>query len=135
MYPRSGFRSGGTCERTLVPVCIPGEHPNVPSLRFLFRGTSAKTTLLETTLLSTPEQKEGKVLSRTAKAVKTANTVMKATPLKPNALFRHPDTMVLLWRPELSGRFQSLKSSAQAREEKEPSREVDCAMESLACSS
>ena len=56
MYPRSGFRSGGTCERTLVPgfrckgacectlvpVFVPGE-------------TSAKTTLLESTLLSTPE--------------------------------------------------------------------------------
>ena len=38
MYPRSGFRSGGTCERTLVPVCLPGEHPNVPSFRFSFRG-------------------------------------------------------------------------------------------------
>ena len=36
--PRSGFRSGGTCERTLVPVFVPGEHPNVPSFRFLFRG-------------------------------------------------------------------------------------------------
>ena len=44
MYPRSGFRSGGTCERTLVPVfrsggtCertlvpvfAPGEHPPRP---------------------------------------------------------------------------------------------------------
>ena len=26
MYPRSGFRSRGTCERTLVPVFVPGEH-------------------------------------------------------------------------------------------------------------
>ena len=26
-YPRSGFRSGGTSERTLVPVFVPGEHP------------------------------------------------------------------------------------------------------------
>ena len=38
MYPRSGFRSGGTCDRTLVPVLVPGEHPNVPSFRFSFRG-------------------------------------------------------------------------------------------------
>ena len=38
MYPRSGFCSGGTCERTLVPVFVLGEHPNVPSFRFLFRG-------------------------------------------------------------------------------------------------
>ena len=38
MCPRSGFRSGGTCERTLVPVFIPGEHPNVPSFRLVFRG-------------------------------------------------------------------------------------------------
>ena len=38
MYPGSGFRSGGTCERTLVPVFfVPGEHPNVPSFRFSFR--------------------------------------------------------------------------------------------------
>ena len=43
-YPRSGFRSGGTCERTLVPVFrsggtfertlvpvfVPGEHPPKP---------------------------------------------------------------------------------------------------------
>ena len=42
-YPRSGFRSGGTCERTLVPVCsgassectlvpvfVPGKHPPKP---------------------------------------------------------------------------------------------------------
>ena len=26
-YPRSGFRSGGTSECTLVPVFVPGEHP------------------------------------------------------------------------------------------------------------
>ena len=38
MYPRSGFRSGGTCERTLVPVFVLGEHPNVPSFRISFRG-------------------------------------------------------------------------------------------------
>ena len=31
-------RSGGTCECTLVPVFVPGEHPNVPSFRFLSRG-------------------------------------------------------------------------------------------------
>ena len=31
------FRSGGTCERTLVPVFVPGEHPNVPSFQFSFR--------------------------------------------------------------------------------------------------
>ena len=37
-YPRSGFRSGGTSERTLVPVFVPGEHPNVPSFWFSFRG-------------------------------------------------------------------------------------------------
>ena len=33
------------------------------------------------------KQKEGKVLSRTAKTVKTAKTVMKATPLKLNPPF------------------------------------------------
>ena len=30
MYPRSGFRSGGTSECTLVPVFVPGEHPPKP---------------------------------------------------------------------------------------------------------
>ena len=34
MYPRSGFRSGGTSERTLVPVFVPGE----PSERILVPG-------------------------------------------------------------------------------------------------
>ena len=29
-YPGSGFRSGGTCERTLVPVFGTGEHPPKP---------------------------------------------------------------------------------------------------------
>ena len=29
-YPRSGFRSGGTSECTLVPVFVPGEHPPKP---------------------------------------------------------------------------------------------------------
>ena len=30
MHPCSGSRSWGKCERTLVPVFVPGEHPNVP---------------------------------------------------------------------------------------------------------
>ena len=37
-YPRSGFRSRGTSERTLVPVFVPGEHPPKPPVW--------KTTLL-----------------------------------------------------------------------------------------
>ena len=54
---------------TLVPVFVPGEHANIPSFRFSVRGnmrtyprsgfrsggTSAKTTLLETTLLGSSE--------------------------------------------------------------------------------
>ena len=36
--PSFRFRSEGTCERTLVPVFVPGEHPNVPSFRFSFQG-------------------------------------------------------------------------------------------------
>ena len=40
MCPHSGFRSGGTCERTLVPVFVPGEHPPKPPFW--------KTTLLST---------------------------------------------------------------------------------------
>ena len=41
--PRSGFRSRGTYECTLVPVFVPGEHP-------------PKRPFWETTLLSTPER-------------------------------------------------------------------------------
>ena len=40
MYPRSSFRSGGTSERTVVLVFVPGEHPNVPLFRFSFRGNT-----------------------------------------------------------------------------------------------
>ena len=39
MYPRSGFWHQGTSECALVPVLVPGEHPNVPSFRFSLRGT------------------------------------------------------------------------------------------------
>ena len=41
-YPRSGFRSGGTSECTLVPVFVPGEHPPKPPF-------------WRTTLLGSPE--------------------------------------------------------------------------------
>ena len=47
MYPRSGFRSGGTCERTLVSVFVSGEHPNVPSFRSSLRGNIRQNHLLE----------------------------------------------------------------------------------------
>ena len=47
MYPRSGFCSGGRCERTLVPAFVPGEHLNIPLFRFRSGGTSEHTTLLE----------------------------------------------------------------------------------------
>ena len=72
MCPHSGFRSGGTCERTLVPVFVPGEHPNVtgehpnvPSFRFSFWGNIrqnhpfGKPPFWKTTLLSTPEKWTG----------------------------------------------------------------------------
>ena len=36
--PSFRFSFRGTCERTLIPVFVPGEHPNVPSFRFSFRG-------------------------------------------------------------------------------------------------
>ena len=38
IYPRSGFRSGGTCAHTLVPVFVLGEQANVPSFRISFWG-------------------------------------------------------------------------------------------------
>ena len=58
-YPRSGFRSGETSERTLIPVfrCRgTSECTLVPV--FVPGGTSAKTPLLETTLLGCSERKE-----------------------------------------------------------------------------
>ena len=62
MYPRSGVRSGGTCERTRVPrfvpggtsectlvlVFVPGEHPPKPPIW--------KTTLLSTPDTDNPEK-------------------------------------------------------------------------------
>ena len=61
--PRSGFRSRRTCEPTLVPVFVRGEHPNVPSFRLSFRENICqnhpfgkppfwKTTLLRTSDLN-----------------------------------------------------------------------------------
>ena len=38
--PRSGFRSGGTCKRTLVPAFVPGEHLNVPLFWSSFQGNT-----------------------------------------------------------------------------------------------
>ena len=52
MYARSDFRSGGTCERTLVPVFVPGNIRMYPRSGFRSRGTSANTTLLETHLFA-----------------------------------------------------------------------------------
>ena len=51
MYPRSGFRSGGTFERTLVPVFRSGgiNIRMYPRSGFRFGGTSAKTTLFQRT--------------------------------------------------------------------------------------
>ena len=50
MCPRSSFRCGGVCKCTLVPVFVPGEHPNVPSFRFRSGGTSAKPPFWKITL-------------------------------------------------------------------------------------
>ena len=56
MCPRSAFRSGGTCERTLVPVFRSrGNIRTYPRSGFCSGGTSAKTTLLETTLLGSSD--------------------------------------------------------------------------------
>ena len=67
---RAVSETGGFGECTLVPVFGAGQHPNVPSFRLLvpgnirmyprsgfwYRGASAKTTLLETTLLRNPKK-------------------------------------------------------------------------------
>ena len=56
MYPRSGFRSWGTCERTLVPVFVPGEHPNAHSFGFFVPGGHPpKPPFGKTTLLALPD--------------------------------------------------------------------------------
>ena len=55
MYPRSGFWYRGTSEYTFVPFLGTGEHPNVPSFLFWYRGKSAKTTLFGNHPLRTPE--------------------------------------------------------------------------------
>ena len=56
MCPRSGFRSGGTCERTLVSVFVPGGHPNVPSFQFSFRWNIRQNhPFWKTTLLTNPD--------------------------------------------------------------------------------
>ena len=45
MCPRSGFRSGGTCERTVVPGFVLGEHLNLPSFRSDNRKRKGKESL------------------------------------------------------------------------------------------
>ena len=42
MYPRSGFRSGGTSERTLVPVFVLGEHLSADCKRGRRKGATSK---------------------------------------------------------------------------------------------
>ena len=67
--PRSGFCSGGTCERTLVPVSTRGSIRMYPRSGFHSGGTSAKTTLWKTTLLSAG-RKKGQRKGATSKNVK-----------------------------------------------------------------
>ena len=55
MCPRSGFGYWGTSACTLVPVFGAGNIGVYPRSGFWYRKTSAKTTLLETTLLRTPD--------------------------------------------------------------------------------
>ena len=43
MYPRSGFWYRRTSKCTLVPVFGTGEHPNIPSFRFLVPGNIRQT--------------------------------------------------------------------------------------------
>ena len=60
MYPRSRFRSGGTCERTLVPVFRSGgtsERTLVPV--FVPGEPPPKPPFWKTTLLATPDKSQG----------------------------------------------------------------------------
>ena len=55
-YPRSGFRSGGTCERTLVPVSRSGGTSKCTLVPFFVLGEHPpKPPFWKTTLLSNPE--------------------------------------------------------------------------------
>ena len=53
--PSFRFSFRGTCECTLVPVVVPGEHLNVPSFRLSFRGNIRQNHPFGTTLFSTPD--------------------------------------------------------------------------------
>ena len=55
--PSFRFSLRGTCERTLIPVFVRGNIRMYPRSGFRSGGRSAKSTLLETTLLSTPENR------------------------------------------------------------------------------
>ena len=56
MCPRSGFRSGGTCERTLAPVFVPGETSECTLAPVFVPGEHPpKPPFWKTTLLSTPD--------------------------------------------------------------------------------
>ena len=67
MYPRSGFRSGGTSECTLVPVFVPGEHPPKPPF-------------LKTTLLRSPKIGACLILSE---VIFTLKDPLKTAPQRP----------------------------------------------------
>ena len=54
---------GGFGECALVPIFVPGEHPNVPSFRLSFRGRNAKTTLLESHPFVNPRKLTPKIFS------------------------------------------------------------------------
>ena len=61
MYPHSGFRSGGTCTRTPVPVFVPGEHPNVPLFRFSLRGKICQNHPFGKPPFCQPQKEGGKI--------------------------------------------------------------------------
>ena len=91
MYPRSGFRSGGTsAETTLLETTLLSTPKRVtgsqkggfvkgwfgrtyPRSGFRSGGTSAETTLLETTLLQTPEKGPLGSLRRRSHVSKTSS--------------------------------------------------------------
>ena len=57
MSPRSGFRSGGTCERTLVPVFVPGGTSECTVVPVFVPGEHPpKAPFWKTTLLSAPDK-------------------------------------------------------------------------------
>ena len=80
---------------------------NVPSFRFSFRGTSAETTLLETTLLRTPEKYYGfggrSIFSTEGSFWEVSGTERPRSLRKILRSLEHPAGQTVVYRPVSQG--------------------------------